>query len=67
MKLSIYEYLDLKRQARDWSWRYLAQQVGVSSSTFTRMKSGGGISATTLYKICEVVGWDLWNAARKAR
>jgi len=35
-----YEALDATRQARDLTWRQVAQQSGVSASTLTRMAQG---------------------------
>lgn len=37
---ALYEALDAKRQAQRLSWRGLAQEMGITPSTFTRMAQG---------------------------
>lgn len=37
---ALYEALDHKRQAGKLSWRGLAQEIGITPSTFTRMSKG---------------------------
>lgn len=36
----LYEALDVKRRAKDLSWRDIATAIGVSASTLTRMAQG---------------------------
>lgn len=36
----LYEALDVRREAEDWSWRQLAGEIGVSPSLLSRLRNG---------------------------
>jgi transcriptional regulator with XRE-family HTH domain len=51
---ALYSALDAKREGEGISWRELAAQTGLSSSTFTRLAQGGGVDVDTFVSLC---GW----------
>lgn len=48
---SVYTYLDKYRATQGFSWRQLGREVGLHSSTFTRLKHGRGLSIQNLVLI----------------
>lgn len=50
--------INTARQAQDLSWRELADLIGTSPSTFTRLAQGRGIDASTFAALIEWVQVD---------
>jgi transcriptional regulator with XRE-family HTH domain len=56
---ALYGAINTARQAQDISWRDLADVIGTSPSTFTRLAQGRGIDAATF---AALVSWLRVNA-----
>lgn len=67
---SIYTYLDKHRVSQGFSWRQLGREIGLHSSTFTRLKHGRGLSIHNIVLIDKSVPGlmdKVASAAGKAR
>jgi transcriptional regulator with XRE-family HTH domain len=53
---ALYGALDAEREARNMSWRQLANEVGVSPSTLTRLGQGKGPGADVFVALVEWLG-----------
>ena len=51
---ALYSAIDTARKANELSWRELAEVIGTSPSTFTRLAQGSGIDAATF---AALVSW----------
>jgi transcriptional regulator with XRE-family HTH domain len=51
---ALYEALNKQRIARDLTWREVADQIGVSVTTITRLKNGGRMEVDGMLTM---VGW----------
>jgi transcriptional regulator with XRE-family HTH domain len=51
---ALYAALELKREEVGRSWRDIAQDLGVSPSTFSRLSKGGGVDTDTFVTL---TGW----------
>ncbi|MGW9371153.1 helix-turn-helix domain-containing protein [Streptomyces xanthophaeus] len=57
--LELYRWLDTKRRADDMSWRRLAAQLGLSSSTLTRLGQGHRPDADALVTLMAWLDIDI--------
>jgi transcriptional regulator with XRE-family HTH domain len=58
---ALYGAINTARMARDLSWRELADVIGASPSTFTRLAQGRGVDAATF---AALVAWLRMDANR---
>jgi transcriptional regulator with XRE-family HTH domain len=55
---ALYSALDKVREAKGWSWYRVAQDTGITQSTFTRLKKGKGVSAAKVFTLAKWSGAD---------
>lgn len=51
---ALYQALDHARRGRGWTWRQVAEAVGVSPATLTRTRAGGRLEVDGMLAM---VGW----------
>lgn len=56
---ALYKALDEKRERRGMSWRQLGLEVDIPSTTFTRLKSGRGVSVHVFVTLLYWLGVDV--------
>lgn len=64
---AFYEALDAQRQAKKMVWRQVAEQAGVSASTFTRMAQGKRPDVDGLAALCAWSGLSADDFVRGER